>query len=193
MTLRLASPEDGPALLAIYARYIHSAVTFEYELPSRAEFARRIRETLEVYPYLVLEKGGTPLGYAYAHRLGERAAYQWNAELSVYLDRACTGRGLGSSLYRALMDLLRLQGVKTAYAVVTHPNPASEGLHRSLGFRLLGFHQNTGYKNGIWHDVAWFEKALAPYGPRPRPVTPITQIPAEDISRVLSSHSPHLE
>lgn len=189
MTLRFAAPEDSQALLDIYGQFIQTPVTGEYVLPSPAEFARRIRETLPVYPYLVLEEEGIPVGYAYAHRLGERAAYQWNAELSVYLDRTCTGRGLGRRLYRALMDLLRLQGVKTVYGVVTHPNPASEGLHRSLGFRLLGFHQNTGYKDGAWYDVAWFEKGIAPYDPDPRPVVPIAQIPGEDISRVLSLYS----
>ena len=116
LTLALA------ALLAIYAQYIETGITFEYQLPSREEFARRIRTFGETYPYLVWEEDGQITGYAYAHRQAERAAYQWNAELSVYLDRDHTGRGLGRRLSTALMDLLRLQRIRTAFGIVTLPS-----------------------------------------------------------------------
>ena len=86
------------------------------------------------------------MGYAYAHRQAERAAYQWNAELSVYLDRSCTSRGLGRRLYGALIDILRLQGIRTVYGCVTVPNEKSEWLHQSLCFRRLGTYRITGYK-----------------------------------------------
>lgn len=186
MAIRLASPEDSTALLAIYRQYIHTPITFEYELPSQEEFSHRIASTLEHYPYLVFEEAGVPLGYAYAHPERERIAYQWNTELSIYLDTAVTGRRVGYRLYSALMDLLVLQGVKTAYGAVTRPNPASEGLHRSLGFRQLGVHQNTGYKNGAWYDVIWFEKALAPYEIPPAPITPFPQLSPEQVSSILA-------
>ena len=188
MSIRLARPEDGPALLAIYGQYIHTPITFEYELPTQEEFARRISSTLEGYPYLVWEEGGAPLGYAYAHREREREAYRWNAELSIYLDSRATGRGVGRALYTALMELLALQGVRTAYGAVTDPNPASEGLHQALGFRRLGVHQNTGYKNGRWHGVIWFEKALAPYGPEPAPVVPFPRLSPEAVAAVLAKY-----
>ena len=71
---------------------------------------------MAAYPYLVWQEDGKILGYAYAHRHMERAAYQWNAELSVYLDRAARGRGLGRRLYGALMELLTMQGVLSAHA-----------------------------------------------------------------------------
>ena len=138
MILRLARPEDVPALLAVYAQYIHTPVTFEYELPSPESFRQRVLEYGSVYPYLVGLEGGALLGFAYAHRQAERAAYQWNAELSVYLDRAYQSQGLGRRLYGALLELLTLQGVKTAHALVSTPNVKSEGLHRAMGFRVLG-------------------------------------------------------
>lgn len=187
MKLRFATPGDAQALLDIYARYIDTPITFEYELPSREEFARRISSTLERYPYLVAEEEGKALGYAYAHPERERAAYQWNTELSVYLAPEAVGRGIGTALYTALMELLRLQGAKTAYGVVTAPNPASEGLHRSLGFRLLGVHRNTGFKNGVWYDVLWFEKSLADYEADPKPVVPVGRLSEQEICRILNN------
>ena len=146
--MRFASAADAAALLAIYGQYLDTSVTFEQDLPSEAEFARRIGEYGGMHPYLVWEEGGRPVGYAYAHRLGERAAYQWNAELSVYLDRDCTGRGVGRRLYSALMDILRLQGIRTVYGCVTLPNEKSEGLHRTMGFQKLGTYHSAGYKCG---------------------------------------------
>ena len=189
MIIRFARAEDAQALLDIYAQYIHTPITFEYELPSAAEFARRISSTLaDGYPYLVCQDGDEVLGYAYAHRLGERAAYQWNAELSIYLSSRAAGRGLGTALYLTLMDLLRLQGVKTVCGIVTRPNPASEGLHRALGFRLTGVREKAGYKNGTWHDVMWLEKPLGTYGPQPSPVLPVGQLSRDAVERVLSAH-----
>ena len=189
MIIRFARAEDAQALLDIYAQYIHTPITFEYELPSAAEFARRISSTLaDGYPYLVCQDGDEVLGYAYAHRLGERAAYQWNAELSIYLSSRAAGRGLGTALYLTLMDLLRLQGVKTVCGMVTRPNPASEGLHRALGFRLTGVREKAGYKNGTWHDVMWLEKPLGTYGPQPSPVLPVGQLPRDAVERVLNAH-----
>lgn len=185
MKLRFAALEDVPALLDIYARYIPSTVTFEYVLPSREEFTRRVASFSAVYPYLVLEEGSHILGYAYAHRIAERAAYGWGAELSIYLHPEAGGKGLGRRLYQALMDLLRLQGVRTVYGRVTSPNPASEALHRSMGFRLAGVEQNAGYKNGQWHDLSCFEKAIGPYGPEPAPVIPIGQLPREQVQHIL--------
>lgn len=187
MKLRFAEPGDAQALLDIYARYIDTPTTFEYQLPSREEFAQRISSTLERYPYLVAEEEGRAVGYAYAHPERERAAYQWNTELSIYLAPEAVGRGVGTALYSALMELLRLQGAKTAYGVVTSPNPASEGLHLSLGFRLLGVHRSTGFKNGVWYDVLWFEKSLADYDSDPSPVVPIRQIPDREIRRILDA------
>lgn len=176
MNVRFASEADAPALLAIYEQYIHTSVTFETELPSPEDFRERIRSISQTYPYLVLEDNEKILGYAYAHRFRERAAYDWIVELSIYLDESCRGKGLGPKLYGLLMNILRLQGVKTAVGCVTCPNPRSEGMHTAMGFRLMGVSACAGYKNGRWHDVSWFEKALASYDVPPAPVTPIGKV-----------------
>ena len=133
--IRMATLQDAEKILAIYAPYVkNTAVSFEYDVPSLPDFEARMQGIMAFYPYLVWEEGGRILGYAYAHRHQERKAYQWNAELSIYLHPDATRRGLGSKLCLALLDLLRLQGVKTAYSCVTLPNAASEALHAKMGF-----------------------------------------------------------
>mgnify|MGYP000133494574 CR=1 FL=1 len=111
MNLRFADEHDAAACLAIYAQYIDTSITFETALPSEDEFAGRIRSYGAVYPWLIAEEEGKILAYAYAHRAQERAAYDWNAELSVYVSKNAAGRGLGTRLYRALLALLKERGV----------------------------------------------------------------------------------
>ena len=167
MQLRFAVPSDAGALLRIYDEYINTSITFEYALPGEAEFAARIADISAEYPYLALFDGGVPAAYAYAHRAQARAAYGWNAELSIYIAQAYAGHGLGRLLYEALMELLRRQGVKTVYGVVTSPNPASEALHQALGFHVAARFHNAGWKDGAWHDVTWFEREIAPHDGAP--------------------------
>ena len=187
MRIRFATSLDSWALLHIYGQYIDKPVTFECALPSEEEFAARIECIAAEYPYLVCEDGDKIVGYAYAHRAQERAAYQWNAELSVYLDRSATERGLGSALYETLISLLRLQGIKTVYGCVTLPNPGSERLHKRLGFRRLGVYQSAGFKAGAWHDVAWFEKSIAPYDMEPKPPLPVSALEETLVEEALQS------
>ncbi len=163
MKVRFAVPDDAQALLRIYAQYMETPITFEYVLPSLGEFSERIAAISAWYPYLVCEEDNTLVGYACAHRHGEREAYQWGAELSVYLDRDYTSKGLGKMMYRMLIDMLKAQGIRTVYGAVTAPNIKSEALHNALGFCVLGVYHNAGYKKGRWHDVVWYEKQIAPY------------------------------
>ena len=122
-TVRLATEADAAGILAVYAPYIRdTAVTFETETPSLDAFRCRMASIIGDYPYLVVEEDGSIVGFAYAHRLGERAAYAWNAELSIYFAPGCTSRGWGSVLFWALIDLLALQGVRNAYSLITVPN-----------------------------------------------------------------------
>lgn len=184
--IRVAAAEDAASILAVYAPYVtDTAITFELEIPDREDFRARIQSISQAYPYLVYERDGKIGGYAYAHRHMERAGYQWNAELSVYVGQTLRGQGLGTSLYIALIELLRRQGVQNVYGCVTAPNPQSENLHRRLGFRLAGTQHATGYKLGKWHDVWWFEKRIGNPEIPPSPLLPFPQLDAASVAEVL--------
>lgn len=185
MIFQFATEADSAALLKIYAQYIETPTTFECELPTQREFAQRIADISGEYPYLVCQEEDTAIGYAYAHRHMERAAYQWNAELSVYLDEGHTARGIGKRLYALLIEILKRQNVKTVYGGVTVPNEKSERMHTALGFCRLGTYHRTGYKCGAWHDVAWFEKQIAPYDAAPAPFMPIREIDSAALAALL--------
>ena len=172
MHIRLASADDAGGIRAVYAPFVDTPVTFEEEVPSCETYRERIVRICEKYPCLVAEEGGRIVGFAYAHELRERIAFQWNAELSVYLAPAAQGRGAGSCLYAALLELLRLTGIKAVYGVVTSPNPASERLHRAFGFALMGVQPHAGFTCGAWHNVAWYVREIAPFEDAPAPPAP---------------------
>ena len=168
--IRDARLSDAEAILSVYGEYIDTPITFEYALPSVSEFRSRIQAVSDEYPYLVWEEDGRILGYAYAHRFREREAYQWGAELSVYIDRSAHSKGIGRALYTELIYRLRAQGLKTVYGCITLPNEKSTRLHEALGFSAAGVLHNAGFKNEDWHDVIWYEKAIAPYDNPPAPL-----------------------
>jgi len=171
--IRHADPErDGAGCAAIYAPWVtNTAVSFEEDPPTAADFAERIEDTSRTHPWLVLEQNGTVVGYTYASPHRSRAAYQWAAEVAVYIDRDARRSGVGRALYTVLFDLLRRQRLHVAYAGITLPNPGSEGLHRAMGFEPVGVYERVGWKAGQWRDVSWWALELLPRedGPPPEP------------------------
>ncbi|MDB1955991.1 GNAT family N-acetyltransferase [Clostridium tertium] len=175
--IRMASENDAEEILRIYAPYVkNTIITFEYEVPTVDEFKKRIRKISKDYPYLVCTLDDKIIGYAYSYRHKERAAYQWNVELSVYIDNAYLRYGLGKAFYTALIEISKLQNIKNIYGVVTSNNMNSEKLHEYFGFKKLGIYYNTGYKFGKWHDVTWFEKSINEEYCEPKPLKSIKDV-----------------
>jgi phosphinothricin acetyltransferase len=171
--IRIARDEDAAAIHAIYAPHVSEGVaTFETALPGVEAMRERIRARLPHYPWLVWEEDGAVLAYAYAGRFRERAAYDWIAETSIYVDAGAQRRGIARRLYAVLLDTLRLQGLTQAVGVITVPNPVSVGFHESLGFEPAGVWRQCGWKLGRWWDVGVWQKELQAAANPPPAVTP---------------------
>ncbi len=186
--IRQVRKEDAQAILEIYRPYIEeTSITFEYDVPSLEAFEARIDKISKEYAYLVYTMDGVVKGYAYAARHRERAAYNWNVELSIYLDRSMTHQGVGAKLYEALLEVLKAQQIYNVYGCMTCPNEASEKLHQKLGFETIGTFTKTGYKFGKWHSTKFFEKCLGDRSGAPQPVCPIGEVDAQIIKQILES------
>lgn len=167
--IRSAAPADAERLAQIYRYYVeNTAISFEYDAPDPDQFRERIERTLEGYPYLVLEEDGVVQGYAYAGPFKARAAYARSAELSIYLDRAARGRGLGARLYEALEAEMRARGFMNLYACIADPvaedeylTHGSERFHRRMGFTLAGRFHRCAWKFGRWYNMIWMEKLIS--------------------------------
>lgn len=163
LLLRAVAPGDAAAIAAIYAPYVaETAITFELDPPDAAAIGERIATIGATHPWLVAERGGELVGYAYGYPYRARAAYRWVAETAVYLRRDMLGKRLGTPLYEALLDALEAWGYVAAVGAISLPNRPSVKLHERLGFEPVGVHPRIGFKHGQWHDIGLWQLDLAP-------------------------------
>ncbi len=162
LLIREATPDDAAAICAIYNPYIeYTTISFEEKPVAVSEMAERIASTqAQGLPWLVAEAGGDMLGYAYATRWRVRPAYRHAVESSIYMRQATVGQGVGKLLYRELIRRLAVLGLHTVIGGVAQPNPASDGLHRALGFKQVAQFEQVGRKFGRWLDVAYWQLPL---------------------------------
>jgi phosphinothricin acetyltransferase len=159
--IRPATTADAPRIAEIYNHQVReTVVTFEEQPVADEEMARRIAETTAGNPWLVSEVDGTLAGYAYASSWKRRSAYRYAVESTIYLAPEFHGRGLGTKLYRALIDEMRACGFHCTIGGISLPNPASIALHEKLGFKPIGQFREVGWKFGKWVDVGYWELLL---------------------------------
>ena len=159
--IRIAEERDLPEILSIYAPYVlNTAYSFEYTVPTLEEFTERFRTYTAQFPWLVWEENGRVLGYAYGSRPWGRAAYGWNAEISIYLAPQIHGRGIGRKLCAVLEEILRLQGYRIIYSVITSDNQGSIEFHKKIGYTLVAEFPGCGHKFGRVLGTVWLEKRL---------------------------------
>ena len=177
MSIRPATAQDVPRILEIYAPYVETtAISFEYTVPTLEVFTQRFLSIAAKFPWLVWEEDGSVLGYAYGSLPFERAAYQWSAEASIYLCPEAQGKGIGRKLYTALEDILRQQGYRKVYAIITTANEASVAFHEAVGYRHTATFPDCGYKFGTWYGTIWMEKDLNTCPAPPKTPIPVTEL-----------------
>jgi phosphinothricin acetyltransferase len=161
--IRPATDADLPAITGIYEHAVlHGTATFELIPPDLAEMTRRF-ETLtdNGYPYLVAVLDGRAIGYAYAGAYRPRPAYRFTVENSVYLAPTTHRRGIGTQLLQRLIAESQARGYRQMIAVIgDSANAGSIGVHRRMGFTMIGTHPNVGFKFGRWLDTVMMQRAL---------------------------------
>lgn len=159
--IRLVQKKDIPQMLELYQYFVEkTAVTFDVTAPSLAAFEIKIDAILEETPCLVCELEGNIAGYAYAAPYRDKGAYKWTREVTVYVHPDYHKQRIGTALYIALIDILKLQNYRHLVAAITLPNIPSVSFHERLGFMLVGVFDNVGVKFGKAYRVGWFQFAI---------------------------------
>jgi L-amino acid N-acyltransferase YncA len=160
VAVRPAEPADLIAVAAIYADSVRtSSATFDVVEPPLSYWQAKLDSTAVGDHFLVACDDGV-LGFAYSGAFRPRPAYDRTREASVYVAPGATGNGLGTRLYRDLLGLLRQDEVHLVVAVVAQPNPASNALHRALGFLEVGTLDEVGFKFGAYVSTTWWQLRL---------------------------------
>lgn len=163
MTIRPSTDADLPAITAIYAHAVaHGTGTFELEAPDQAEMARRRDDVRQKgLPWLVAERQGVVLGYAYANHFRPRRAYRFCLEDSIYLAPEARSQGVGTVLLAELLARCEAAGARQMLAVIgDSQNLGSIGVHRRLGFEHTGLLRSAGWKFDRWLDVVLMQRSL---------------------------------
>ncbi len=159
MEIRKAVVDDAEQIAEIYNYYVtNTHHTFETEPVSAEMMAARITTLSKRYPFLVAERDDEVAGYAYGVRFRLREAYEYSAEVSIYVRNDSKQRGLGTSLYTKLFDELADTHVHAIIAGIALPNDSSIRFHEKLGFEKVAHFKEVGYKLGRWIDVGYWEK-----------------------------------
>ena len=162
VTLAPIAPEDIAACTELYNYYIeNTCITLEEEPVTPEEFGARAARITKDYPYIVARNGaGKPIGFAYLDVFNPRSAYRCTADLSIYVDRACRGSGVGQKLYAKIEQLGRERGIENLISIITSDNEGSLRFHRKNGFTEIGVMPAVAFKFGKYLDVSFFQKHL---------------------------------
>lgn len=162
-TIRAATSADVPAITTVYGQAVRASVaTFDTTDPPDSYWRDKLVCTEPGDHAIVVEDAGFVVGYAYSCAFRPRPAYDRTRETSIYLAPAAAGRGLGRLTYSHLLSLLRADRMHSAVAVVAQPNPASNALHDSVGYELVGTLREVGRKFDRWIDTRWYQILLEP-------------------------------
>ena len=174
--IRRARADDADFIAATYRPFVEDHwASFETVAPSPAVIAERLSNAGDQYPWLIAQDS-EPLAYAYASPHRSRAAYQTSVDTAIYCAASARGKGVGKRLYRTLLEILTAQNFVMAFGGIAMPNDASVGLHKAVGFELIGTYPDVGYKHGAWRDTTWWAKRLATPGIPPAPIKPVSEV-----------------
>jgi L-amino acid N-acyltransferase YncA len=159
-SIRDAETADAEAIARIYNPYVReTTISFEEDEVTPAQMAGRMQEVAGAgLPWLVAQRNEQVIGYACASKWKARGAYRFSVEVTVYVERAAHGSGVGRALYGALFGRLRALGVHAVIGGIALPNEASVALHECMGMRKVAHFEQVGFKFGRWIDVAYWQR-----------------------------------
>jgi len=190
MKLRMIRNEDIKGAQAVYKPFVkNTPITFEYNVPSYKKFVKRVEKICETYPWIVAEVDGEVAGYAYATRFKERMAFTWDAETYIYVAEQSNNRGIGSALYAALEEILKMQGFYNMYAMITDTAKNSIAFHEKMGYRQMYTLEKSAWKFDQWYGMICMEKKIGNFDETPEPIIPVRIADTKAIEQILDKYS----
>lgn len=191
--IRFAKLEDAQDISNIYEPYItDTAITFEYDPVPAEEFEGRIKEVQKRLPWLVCEIDNKIAGYAYCAPYKSRAAFAWDVEIAIYIDKNYHRRNIGKAFYECLFQMMNLQGYYNIYAMITVNNESSAKLHETMGFRKVGVYEKTGYKFGTWWDLLIMVKEIGDFTIEPTAIKSIHEIDHKVLEDIMMDSTKYI-
>lgn len=190
MKLRLIKETDVKDVLGIYKPFIkNTPITFEYTVPSIKKFRKRVEHVTAKHPWIVAEENGRIVGYAYASVFKERMAFSWDVESSIYVVEDAGMQGIGTALYSAMEDILKLQGFYNIYAIITTGVKRSLHFHEMMGYRKVYELDHCGWKFDQWYGITCMCKTIGDMDKTPKTIIPVKELDKKSVDKILKKYS----
>jgi L-amino acid N-acyltransferase YncA len=155
LTIQPMRPEDWSAVRTIYLEGIATGnATFETSAPEWGEWDTKHRPDCR----LVAWADNQIIGWTALSPVSSRCVYAGVAEESVYIAAQAQGQGVGKALLQAVIAESEKAGIWTIQTGIFPENAASLALHKSCGFREVGYREKIGQMNGVWRDTVFLER-----------------------------------
>ncbi len=154
-----AKSENLEFITGIYNRAIlRTVTTFDTEPKTVDEQRIWFADHGPKYPILVAELDGVIVGWASLSKWSDRCAYSDTAEISLYVEEAFQGKGIGRKLLESIIHKGQKAGLHTVIARIGEGNEISVHLCESVGFQHIGIMKEVGRKFGKLLDVYLMQK-----------------------------------
>ena len=161
VAIRAARENDAEAICGIYNQGIEDRIaTLETELRTPEERRQWMAARGPRHPVIVAEAAGTVIGWGSLNQYNPRAAYQYVADFSVYVERDWRGKGVGQRLLDRLIKLAREIGYHKMMLSAFPFNEGGVALYERLGFTKVGICHEMGLLDGKWVDTLIMERLL---------------------------------
>lgn len=153
--IRPFRPEYFEEVRNIYQLGIDTKLaTFETVAPDYELFDQKFLPT----PRLVAMKNDKPIGWVALSRVSARPVYSGVCEISLYVHPDNQKQGIGRKLLEQVIRESEKQNIWTLQAGIFTDNIGSIKLHKSCGFREVGFREKIGKRDGVWRDNIFLER-----------------------------------
>ncbi len=159
---RDATFDDLPAIVAIYNSTVSSRlVTADLEPVSvESRHAWFHAHGPQARPLWVVEEGRRVIAWLSFSDFYGRPAYARTAEVSIYLDEAARGKGLGKKLLAAALEAAPALKIDTVLGFVFGHNEPSMRLFHSFGFADWGTLPRVAVLDGVERDLVILGRRL---------------------------------
>ncbi len=155
LTFRPFYKKDWKEISKIYEQGIETKnATFRIEVPKWSEWNKNHLSS----PRIVAELHDEIVGWAALSPTSNRYVYRGVAEVSIYISNKHHGKKIGIQLLQKLITESEKNGIWMLQANVFPKNNASLKIHKNAGFRIVGYREKIGEKNGIWGDIILLER-----------------------------------
>ncbi len=147
MNIEIAGKDDLNRIVEIYNwAVVNTTATFDTETKTSDDQEMWFEEHIGRFPITVIKNNNVIMGWGSLSEWSDRCAYSGTAEISFYIHPDFHNQGVGTLVFKDLIERGRSFNFRTLLSRVTEESASSLYLHKKMGFREIGLMKSVGEK-----------------------------------------------